>query len=309
MKLQQLRYFDAVAENGLNISAAAARLYTSQPGISKQLKLLEEELGVALFQRCGRSLTRLTPAGHKVLDGAQRVLQEISNIRQAASDLREEGEGMLSIATTHTQARYVLPSVIERFRQAYPAVQLELHQGTAEQIDTLFAAGQVDLIIASGNKPPDGAVTFPCYDWHPLVVVPMNHPLAANGEIDIHQLAAYPLITYSFNTRADSSLLKPFRDAGLQPDVALTARDADIIKTYVKRGLGIGIIASMAFEPDVDSDLAPINADRLFPKITTWIGFRRGAYLPGCASAFVDYLAPQLRSEIAAELSYPREVH
>ena len=302
MKLQQLRYLAAVADNNLNISAAAERLYTSQPGISKQIKMLEDELGLELFRRSGRGLTGMTEAGEQVLERAVRVLREVQNIRNVAEDLRNDPSGVLTIATTHTQARYVLPKVIERFRREFPAVQIELHQGTAEQIDALFAEGQVDLAIASGNDTPRGAITFPCYRWHPLVVVPAIHPLTRARCVSIEELAEYPLITYSFSTKPGSSLLKPFADAALEPQVALTARDADIIKTYVKLGMGVGIIASMAYAQPADEELAAVDVSHLFAEITTWVGFQRGGHLRGYARTFIEYFAPSLAGKITTEL-------
>ena len=302
MKLQQLRYLAAVAQNNLNISAAAERLYTSQPGISKQIKLLEDELGMALFRRSGRSLTAMTDAGTQVLERAHRVLREVENIRRLVADLRGSEDGTLSIATTHTQARYVLPEVISRFRQRFPKVRIELHQGTSEQIDTLFSDGEVDLAIASGNSTPAGAITFPCYRWRPVAVVPEGHPLCRPEEVGIEQIARYPLITYSFSTRPGSSLLRPFADAGLEAQVVLTARDADIIKTHVKLGLGVGIIAGMAFEPDADTDLRAIDVDHLFPEITTWVAVRRGLHLRSHAATFIEYFAPALAGKITTEV-------
>ena len=302
MKLQQLRYLAAVADNKLNISATAERLYTSQPGISKQIRQLENELGLELFHRSGRSLTSMTPAGLQVLERAHRVLREVQNIRSVADEIRDEERGTLAIATTHTQARYVLPKVVERFRRDFPGVQLELHQGTAEQINTLLAEGDVDLAIASGNSLPDDAITFPCYQWHPLVVVPKNHPLAGENRVDIERLNAYPLITYSFSTRRDSSLLKPFSEAGLSPEVALTARDADIIKTYVKLGLGVGVIASMAFDATSDPELVPLDVSGVFPEITTWVALRRGDHLRGYTRSFIEHFAPSLTGKITTAL-------
>ena len=302
MKLQQLRYLAAVAQNNLNISAAAERLYTSQPGISKQIKLLEDELGMALFRRSGRSLTAMTDAGELVLERAHRVLREVENIRRVAADLRGSEDGTLSIATTHTQARYVLPGVISRFRQRFPKVRIELHQGTAEQIDALFSEGEVDLAIASGNSTPASAIAYPCYRWRPVVVAPEGHPLNRLDEVGVEEIAEYPLITYSFSTRPGSSLLRPFADAGLEPRVALTARDADIIKTHVKLGLGVGIIAGMAFDPDEDPGLSTIDVDGLFPEITTWVAVRRGLHLRSHAVTFIEYFAPELAGKITTEV-------
>lgn len=292
MKLHQLRYLVAVVENGLNITAAAQRLHTSQPGVSKQLKLLEDELGFQIFLREGRSLTRLTPAGTQVVERAQRILHEMKSIRRLSDDLRNEAGGQLSIGTTHAQARYVLPEVIREFREAYPAVKLHLHQGTSEQIAEMMAMDRIDFAIATGSHElfPD-VVKIPCYRWHRCVVVPKGHPLASERKLTLKALAQYPIITYTFSFTGPSSLHQAFATAGLEPNVALTARDADVIKTYVRLGLGIGILAPMAIDA-TDSDLVVLDASHLFAAHTTWIGFRRGMLLRRYMMEFIRLLAP-----------------
>jgi LysR family cys regulon transcriptional activator len=292
MKLHQLRYLVAVAENGLNITAAAEKLHTSQPGVSKQLKLLEEELGFQVFLREGRALTRMTPVGAQVVERAQRILHEMKSIRRLSDDLKNEAGGMLSIGTTHAQARYVLPDVIRAFREVYPGVKLHLHQGTSEQIADMMNADQIDFAIATGS--PDlfpEVVKIPCYRWHRAVVVPVGHPLAAEKRLTLKTLAAFPIITYTFSFSGPSSLHQTFAAAGLEPNVALTARDADIIKTYVRLGMGVGIIAPMAIDP-ADTDLTVIDAAHLFAAHTTWIGFRRGLLLRKYMTEFIRLLAP-----------------
>jgi LysR family cys regulon transcriptional activator len=300
MTLQQLRYLLGIADSGLNITAAADRLYTSQPGISKQLKLLEQELGIQLFTRKGKSLAAITPAGHEVIARARRILREVENIRSLASDLSEEQEGTLSIATTHTQARYVLPNVIREFRSRYPRVNLELHQGTSEQIAELVASNRVDFAIATGahNLFPDLAL-LPCYEWDRIVLVPKAHELAKNkDQLDIETLAKYPLVTYVFSLTGESSFKKAFADKGLEPDVVFTARDADIIKTYVRMGMGVGIVAAMAWECQDKDDLVALDATGLFPRVTTWIGFRRDSVLRGYMVDFASLFAPHLLPEL-----------
>jgi LysR family cys regulon transcriptional activator len=306
MTLQQLRYLLGIADSGLNITAATERLYTSQPGISKQLKLLEQELGIQLFTRKGKSLAAITPAGHEVIARARRILREVENIRSLASDLSEEQEGTLSIATTHTQARYVLPDVIQEFRARYPKVNLELHQGTAEQIAELVASNRVDFAIASGSTAlfPD-LVLLPCYEWDRIVLVPDGHELAKNREpLTIEMLSRFPLVTYVFSLTGESSFKKAFTDRGLEPDVVFTARDADIIKTYVRMGMGVGVVAAMAWECGDKNDLVAIDATGLFPRITTWIGFRRDSvlrsYMVDFAALFAPHLAPELVQRAAS---------
>jgi LysR family cys regulon transcriptional activator len=292
LKLQQLRYLVAVAENGLNITAAAQRLHTSQPGVSKQLKLLEEELGFQIFLREGRALTRMTPAGAQVVERAQRILHEMKSIKRLSDDLKNVAGGQLSIGTTHAQARYVLPDVIRRFREHYPAVRLHLHQGTSEQIAEMMHADHIDFAMATGSYGlfPE-LVKIPCYRWHRCIVVPRDHPLTREKRLTLKTLAQHPLITYTFSFTGPSSLNQTFAAAGLEPNVALTARDADVIKTYVRLGMGVGIIAPMAID-DGDSDLVVIDASHLFAAHTTWIGFRRGLLLRKYMLEFISLLAP-----------------
>ena len=295
MKLHQLRYLAAVAQNGLNITGAAQKLHTSQPGVSKQIKLLEDELGFQIFTREGRNLTRITPAGQQVIERAMRILQETQAIRDLATELRDEGRGSLSIGTTHTQARYVLPEVIRDFRARYPHVRLNLHQGTTEQIAEMVAQDRIDCAIATGSEHLFGDMTLlPCYRWHRVIVVPRDHPLATIPRPSLKQLAAYPLVTYTFSFTGPSSLSQAFAKATLTPDVAITARDADVIKAYVRLGLGVGIVAEMAVDPKEDLDLAAIDASHLFSAHVTWIGFRRGVLLRRYMYEFVQLLAPHL---------------
>jgi LysR family transcriptional regulator, cys regulon transcriptional activator len=295
MKLHQLRYLAAVAQTGLNITAAAEKLHTSQPGVSKQIKLLEDELGFQIFVRDGRNLARVTPAGQQVIDRAIRILREVRNIKHLSEELKDESRGTLSIATTHTQARYVLPEVIKQFRDKYPDVGLHLHQGTSEQIGEMAALDRIDFAIATGSQSLfDGYALLPCYRWHRHVVVPRDHPFAKLKKLTLKQLAAQPIVTYVFGFTGPSSLQQIFADQGLVPNVVLTARDADVIKTYVRLGLGVGIVASMAFDERDDEDLVKIDTSDLFPAHVTWIGFRRGGLLRKYQLDFMQLFAPQL---------------
>jgi len=295
MKLHQLRYLAAVAQSGLNITAAAQKLHTSQPGVSKQIKLLEDELGFQIFVRQGRNLTRITPAGQQVIERALRILQEAQSIRDLSTELRDEGRGALSIGTTHTQARYVLPDVIREFRNRYPHVRLNLHQGTSEQIAEMVAHDRIDCAIATGSEHLFGDLTLmPCYRWYRIVIVPHDHPLAEGGRLTFKALAAYPIVTYTFSFAGPSSLHEAFAKAGLTPNVAITARDADVIKTYVRLGLGVGIVARMAVEPVADADLKAIDASHMLSAHVTWLGFRRGTLLRKYMYDFAQLLAPHL---------------
>lgn len=308
MKLQQLKYLIAIVDNGLNITAAAEKLFTSQPGVSKQLKLLEEELGLQLFVRKGKSLGSVTAAGQHVLERARVIMQEVDNIRSLASDFYQEEEGSLSIATTHTQARYVLPEVIRKFRDRYPKVSLNLHQGTSEQIADMMSANEIDFAIATGAHDLFGdLLLLPSYRWDRKIVVPKNHVLAAlNRKLTLEDLAEHPLVTYVFSFGGQSSLKRAFAERGLEPDVVFTARDADVIKTYVRMGLGVGIVASMAEDCDDSKDLTAIDAEGLFPRSTTWIGFRKDIVLRRFMLDFVQLFAPHISAD---QLEQTRHVH
>lgn len=308
MKLQQLKYLLAIVDNGLNITAAAERLFTSQPGVSKQLKLLEEELGLQLFTRKGKSLRGITPAGEQVIERARVVMQEVENIRNLASDYFQDEEGSLSIATTHTQARYVLPEIIGEFRERYPNVGLNLHQGTSEQIADMVAANQIDFAIATGSEELfTDLLLVPSYHWNRSIIVPKGHELSGlDRKITLHDLAEYPLVTYVFSFGGQSSLKRAFADEGLEPDVVFTARDADVIKTYVRMGLGVGIVASMAADCSDRKDLQVIEADGLFPRSTTWIGFRRDSMLRRYMFDFMQLFAPHVTAKQIEEIRRAR---
>jgi len=299
MKLQQLRYLAAIVENDLNITAAAERLHTSQPGVSKQLKQLEDELGFPIFLRQGRTLTKVTPAGKRVIDRALKVLKEVQSIKRLADEQKGDGRGSLAIGTTHTQARYVLPPVIRKFREKYPDVELHLHQGTSEQIADMASRDRIDFAINTGSQDMfTNLVLLPCYRWHRRVVVPQGHPLANESKLTIETLGKYPIVTYVFGFTGPSSLQQIFARAGITPHVALTARDADVIKTYVRLGLGVGIVASMALDPREDWDLVSIDASHLFPAHLTWAGFHQGALLRGYMYDFLQTLAPHLTKRL-----------
>lgn len=308
MKLQQLKYLLAIVDNGLNITAAAERLYTSQPGVSKQLKLLEEELGLQLFTRKGKSLERITSAGEKVIDRARVIMLEVDNIRSLANEYYQEEEGTLTIATTHTQARYVLPAVVKEFRAKYPKVSLNLHQGTSEQIADMMSSSEIDFAIATGSEELfSNLLLIPAYRWDRKILVPNNHQLAQiERDITLKDLSKHPLVSYVFSFGGESSLKKAFAAQSLQSDVVFTARDADVIKTYVRMGLGVGIVASMAYQPEDSAELVALDATGLFPRSTTWIGFQRNAPMRRFMSDFIRLFAPhvsetQLNSAIVAQ--------
>jgi LysR family cys regulon transcriptional activator len=295
MKLQQLRFLATVAQSELNVTAAAAKLHTTQPAVSKQIKQLEDELGFRIFERHGRALARVTPPGERVVECALRVLREIQNIKVIATDYKDDSTGTLSIGTTHTQARYVLPPVVKTFRERYPRVQLNLLQGTSEQIAEMARAGRIDLAIATGSAPLfDGFLRLPCYRWHRQVIVPRGHPLVDAGPLTFESLGAWPIVSYVFSFTGPSSLTQAFAEHNIRPNIALAARDADVIKTYVRLGIGVGIVANMAIDPVEDQDLAVLDASHLLPQHTTWVGLDRGAMLRRYVYDFIALFAPHL---------------
>lgn len=302
MKLQQLRYIWEVAHHDLNVSATAQSLYTSQPGISKQIRLLEDELGVEVFARSGKHLVRVTPAGEAILKTAGEILRKVESIKQVAQEFSNEKKGALSIATTHTQARYALPSTISRFIDQYPDVSLHMHQGTPMQISELAADGTVDFAIATeALELFSDLIMMPCYKWNRSIIVPRNHPLTQLSELTLTDVASHPIVTYVFGFTGRSKLDEAFIDKGLAPKVVFTAADADVIKTYVRLGLGIGIVASMAYNPETDSDLVALDASHLFAASVTKIGFRRGTFLRGFMYEFIEMFAPHLTKELVEE--------
>jgi len=254
MNIQQLRYLNEVARCNLNISEAAAALFTSQPGVSKQIRLLEEELGIDIFVRNGKRLVAVTDPGREVLDIARRVLQETENLKHVGREFKQQDSGTLTIATTHTQARYALPGVVQAFTRDYPEVKLGLHQGNPTQIAEQVLSGEADIGIATESLALyEALVTLPCYEWHHCVVTPPDHPLLREKRLTLKKLAQYPIITYDFAFTGRNKINQAFSEAGIMPNIALTAIDADVIKTYVELGLGVGIIAQMAFIPERDS--------------------------------------------------------
>lgn len=310
MKLQQLRYIWEVARHDLNVSATAQALYTSQPGISKQIRMLEDELGVEVFSRSGKHLTHITPAGQVILRIAGDILQQVESIRRVAHEFRDESRGELRIATTHTQARYALPPVIKAFTERFPDVSLQMHQGTPLQIAEMAAKGQVDFAIATeAMEMFSDLIMMPCYRWNRTVVVPEGHPLTKVKPLTLEALAEYPLVTYVFGFTGRSKLDEAFNQAGLSPKVVFTAADADVIKTYVRLGMGVGIIAHMAMAPEQDRGLVNLDAGHLFESSTTRIGLRKGTFLRGFMYEFMREFAPHLSRELvdSAVRSHSRE--
>ncbi|MEX2366524.1 MAG: HTH-type transcriptional regulator CysB, partial [Pseudohongiellaceae bacterium] len=270
--------------------------------ISKQIRLLEDELGVEIFSRSGKHLTRITPAGEEILRIAAEVLHQVDNIKQIGQEHNDPRKGSLSIATTHTQARYALPPVIQNFIAKYPDVDLHMHQGTPMQISEMAADWKVDFAIATeALELFVDLVMMPCYKWNRCILVPRDHPLAQASFLTLENLAQYPLVTYVFGFTGRSQLDQAFQDKELKPRVVFTASDSDVIKTYVRLGLGVGIVARMAYDPEADSDLVMIDARHLFKYSVTKIGFRRGTFLRGFMYEFIREFCPHLTREMVDE--------
>ena len=295
MKLQQLRYLREVVRRGLNVSEAAEALYTSQPGISKQIRLLEDELGVQILVRHGKRVVDLTEPGRIIVDIAERMLQDADNLRAVGKEFGKEDTGALTIATTPTQARYALPAVVQRFVQRHPRVRLSLHEGSPAQIVELVTAGGVDVGIVTESYPQvENLVLLPCYQWNRGVITPPDHPLLKDKQLTLEGIARYPIVTYEFAFSPDSPIGKAFDARGLKPKIALTAVDADVIKGYVELGLGVGILARMAYDETRDPGLRLLDASHLFEASMTRIAVRRNAYLRRYVYDFIEMFAPHL---------------
>jgi len=295
MNLQQLKYLREVVRCGLNISTAANVLHTAQPGISNQIRQLEDELNIQIFERNGKRLVGITQPGRAVLAMAERVLREIENIRQVGHEFTHDASGSLSIATTHTQARYALPPVIKTFTEQYPNIRLHIHQGNPTQIAQMVVSGAADLAIATeGMDEFEDIVVLPCYQWNHCLVAPPGLPILREEPLTLEAIAEYPIVTYELAFAGRMRINDAFSEAGLRPNVVLAAIDADVIKTYVELGLGVGLIASMAFDEKRDTELRMRDVSHLFAPSTTRIGLRRAAHLRGFTYAFIEMFASQL---------------
>ncbi len=308
MKLQQLRFLDAVVRNNLNVSSAAEELYTSQPGVSHQIKLLEDELDIQIFERSGKKLTAISPAGYAILEHVADLLNSAKNIKQAAREFSKSNRGSLTIATTHTQAQFILPPILQQFSRKYPHIELRVHQGNPKSMCRLAANNQVDFVLASEVIDERGElVTIPAYRWNRLIVVPPDHQLTRVKNISLPDLADFPILTYMLGLTGRSQLDKTFQKANLEPRVAFTATDSDVIKTYVRLGMGAGIVAEMACREE-DSDLAYIDASHLFPDSVIKIGFRHSRYISAYQFDFLHMVAPYLEMETIEQVVRSRTV-
>ena len=304
MNIQQFRYVSEVARRGLNVSEAAAALHTSQPGVSKQIRALEEELGAAIFVRQGKRFTAVTDAGRELLASIDRILAEVANLKSVGEEFADHAKGQLSVAVTHTQARYALPTVVTAFKKLYPHVKLKLLQGNPHQLARMVIAGEADVAIATEalDEYPE-LDTLPGYQWHHCVVVPEGHALAKVKPLTLEAIAAYPIVTYDPTFAGRTAVDRTFAARNLAPEIVLTALDSDVIKSYVALGLGVGIISSRAFRKGSEEGLEALDCDHLFPTQTTRLAYRRGAYLRGFTVEFIRLFAPHVRGEDLKQLA------
>lgn len=299
MNFQQLRIIREAVRRDFNLTEVANALYTSQSGVSKHIKDLEDELGIELFVRRGKRLTGLTEPGKEMVSVVERMLLDALNIKRLAQQFSDRDVGQLTVVTTHTQARYALPTVVAGFKAAFPKVHLALHQGSPKEIVAMLRSGEADIGVATEALDEEAdLVTFPWYEWHHAVIVPRGHPLAGKSTVTLADLAEHPLITYHEGFTGRSRIDRAFAAAGLAPDIVMTALDADVIKTYVELGLGVGIVASMAWHPKKDEGLVLIKGNDIFQPNTTRIGVRRGHYLRGFTYRFMELCAANLTEAV-----------
>jgi len=299
MKLQQIKYIFEVARNDLNVSATAESLFTSQPGISKQIRLLEDELGVEIFVRNGKHLTNITPAGREILPIVDSILKQVKTIQEVAASHVNQKEGRLNLASTHTFSRYFLPQIVEHYRKKYSKVAMHIYQGGSHDTNQELEDGKLDLaLIQSGEEEFEDKIQLPCFYWTRCVIVPKEHPLVNKADISFDSLAQYPLLTHTSSGGKSNPVETAFKENGFTPDIVFSATDCEIIKSYVRMGLGVGIIASMAYEEDLDSDLVAIPIEHLIPKALVNVVFDRNLYFREFIFAFIEALAPPLSKEL-----------
>jgi LysR family transcriptional regulator, cys regulon transcriptional activator len=299
MNLHQLRFVREAVRQNFNLTDAAKALFTSQPGVSKAIIELEEELGVDIFTRHGKRIRGLTEPGRLVLNSVELIMQEIDSLKRIGKEYAAQDSGSFTIATTHTQARYMLPKVVQAFMQRFPKVRLSLLQGNPRQIADMVKNDQADLAIATESiAAVDGLITLPCYQWEHVLVVPHEHPLTRSKAISLEEIAEYPLITYDAAFAGRSKVDHAFELRQLKPDVLLEAIDADVIKTYVELGMGVGIIAGMAFDPERDRNLRAIPVGQLFGMNVSRVAVKQGAYLRSYVYTFIELLAPTLNRKM-----------
>ena len=300
MNLHQFRFVQEAVRRGLNLTETAKALHTSQPGVSKAIIELEEELGVEIFARHGKRLKRVTEPGTHVLKSIDLILREVGNLRRIGEQYSKQDSGTLSIATTHTQARYVLPQPVAKLREAFPKVNVSLHQGSPDQVAQMLLDEVAEIGIATESlvNYPD-LITLPCYEWQHMLVLPAAHPLASKANITLQDLALEPLITYHPSFTGRTKIDQAFTAMRLEPRIALEAIDSDVIKTYVRLGLGVGIVAEMAIKDDgTNSDLLAVPAGHLFGLNVARVAFKRSAYLRNFVYTFAELVSSNLKREL-----------
>lgn len=303
MNLHQFRFVREAVRQNFNLTEAAKALYTSQPGVSKAIIELEEELGIDIFTRHGKRIRGLTEPGRAVLKSVELIMQEVDGLKRIGKEFAAHDSGSFTIATTHTQARYFLPKVVQAFTQKYPKVRLSLLQGSPKQITEMVRNDQADIAIATESLADgEGIVSLPCYQWEHVVIVPVDHPLLGLKNLSLEEIANYPLITYDAAFSGRSKLDHAFGLRDLKPDVVLEAIDADVIKTYVELNMGIGIIAGMAFDPERDRNLRAIPAGHLFGTNVSRVGIKQGAYLRSYVFTFIELMAPTLNRKLISQV-------
>lgn len=303
MNLHQLRFVREAVRQNFNLTEAARALFTSQPGVSKAIIELEEELGIDIFTRHGKRIRGLTEPGRAVLKSVELIMQEIEGLKSIGKEFAAHDSGSFTIATTHTQARYALPKVVQAFTQKYPKVRLSLLQGNPKQIAEMVLRDQADLAIATeAIEEIDGLISLPCYQWEHLLVVPPDHPLLKSKSVTLEEIAAYPLITYDAAFAGRNKIDHAFSLRSLKPDILLEAIDADVIKTYVELGLGVGIIAGMAFDPERDRNLRAISVGHLFGSNVSRVAIKQGAYLRSYVYTFIELLTPNLSRKLIEQM-------
>lgn len=299
MNFQQLRIIRETVANNFNLTEAANALFTSQSGVSKHIKDLEDELGIELFIRKGKRLLGLSEPGRELVTIVNRILLDANNIKTLANHYSGRDEGRLTLVATHTQARYALPRVVKEFKNAFPKVHLKLHQASPNEIVSMLMDGEADIGVATeALSDVTGLEIFPYYSWHHAVIVPAGHPLENVHPLSLESVANYPIVTYHDGLTGRASIDQSFADAGQEPDIVMSALDADVIKTYVELGLGIGIIASMAFNPSKDIDLRMLDSPHLFGENTTYIALRHGHFLRDFAYRFIEFCSPSLEERV-----------
>jgi LysR family transcriptional regulator, cys regulon transcriptional activator len=303
MNLHQLRFVREAVRQNFNLTEAAKALYTSQPGVSKAIIELEEELGIDIFARHGKRIRGLTEPGRAVLRSVELIMKEIDSLKRIGNEFAAQDTGSFTIATTHTQARYSLPRVVQAFAQHFPKVKLSLLQGNPKQIGEMVLRDQADLAIATeAIAEVEGLVSLPCYQWEHVVVVPVDHPLLKTRGLTLEEIAAYPLITYDTAFAGRNKIDRAFELRGLKPDILLEAIDADVIKTYVELNMGVGIIAGMAFDAERDKTLRALPAGHLFGTNVSRVALKQGAYMRGYVYTFIELLSPTLTRKLVDQV-------